>query len=117
MRGCPERAASLSGSKNANHPLSPIIRSPCSRFRSGAGASDRSRSTVSTIIIHRFDLPERNPVMRRRFLLIAAALTACATLGADWSQFRGPGGSGTSDETGLPVVWSDKENLVWRAKL
>jgi outer membrane protein assembly factor BamB len=55
--------------------------------------------------------------MRRRFFLIAVALTAFATLGADWSQFRGPRGSGTSEETGLPVTWSEKENIVWRAKL
>jgi outer membrane protein assembly factor BamB len=55
--------------------------------------------------------------MHRRLFLIAAALAAYTTLGADWSQFRGPGGSGTSAETGLPAVWSEKENIVWRAKL
>src|SRR5262245_59307337 len=60
---------------------------------------------------------ERNLPMRRRFFLIGVALTASAMLGADWSQFRGPGGSGTSEETGLPVTWSEKENLVWRVKL
>src|ERR1019366_5643823 len=55
--------------------------------------------------------------MHRRFFQIAVALTAFTTLGADWRQFRGPGGSGTSEETGLPVTWSEKENIVWRAKL
>jgi outer membrane protein assembly factor BamB len=55
--------------------------------------------------------------MHRRFFQIAVALTAFTTLGADWGQFRGPGGSGTSEGTGLPVTWSEKENIVWRAKL
>jgi outer membrane protein assembly factor BamB len=55
--------------------------------------------------------------MRRRLLLVPAALAALAAVGADWLQFRGPGGSGTSDETGLPTTWSSKENIVWRTKL
>ncbi len=55
--------------------------------------------------------------MQCRFFQIAVALGAVCALGADWAQFRGPRGSGTSDETGLPVTWSEKENLVWRAKL
>ena len=55
--------------------------------------------------------------MRRGFCLLAVALTASTTLGADWSQFRGPRGSGTSEETGVPVAWSEKDNIVWRAKL
>jgi outer membrane protein assembly factor BamB len=48
---------------------------------------------------------------------MAAAWTATSALGADWNQFRGPRGSGTSEETGLPVTWSDKEKVVWRAQL
>src|SRR5262249_29549816 len=55
--------------------------------------------------------------MRQRLLLVPAALAALATVGADWLQFRGPGGSGTSDETGLPTTWSAKDNIVWRTKL
>jgi outer membrane protein assembly factor BamB len=60
---------------------------------------------------------QRNLLMRRRLFLLAVALTAATSLGADWRQFRGLHGSGTSEETGLPVTWSEKENLVWRAKL
>jgi outer membrane protein assembly factor BamB len=55
--------------------------------------------------------------MRRRLLLVPAALAALLAVGADWPQFRGPGGSGTSAETGLPTTWSSKENIVWRTKL
>ncbi len=36
---------------------------------------------------------------------------------ADWTQFRGPDGSGVSAETDLPVQWSDTENLAWRTEL
>lgn len=37
--------------------------------------------------------------------------------GADWTRFRGPNGLATSEETGLPVRWSAKENVVWRTEL
>src|SRR6266542_2801476 len=36
---------------------------------------------------------------------------------ADWSQFRGPGGLGTSPEKGLPIEWSSQKNIVWRTRL
>lgn len=32
----------------------------------------------------------------------------------DWNQFRGPHADGTSKATGLPVTWSEKENIVWK---
>lgn len=48
------------------------------------------------------------------FVLILAALPATA---ADITRFRGPGGSGVGETTGLPVRWSATENVVWRTKL
>lgn len=53
---------------------------------------------------------------------IILSLVALAPLAAgDWTQFRGPGGLGSSPETGLPVKWSyskDKsENIRWVAEL
>lgn len=36
---------------------------------------------------------------------------------ADWTQFRGKGGLGISDETGLPTKWSQSENIVWQSKM
>src|SRR5262249_3279700 len=36
---------------------------------------------------------------------------------ADWPQFRGPGGTGISKETGLPVRWGAKENIRWKVDL
>src|SRR5215469_11094145 len=49
-----------------------------------------------------------------RYLSVIVVVSA---LGADWMQFRGPGGSGTSSETGLPTTWSSTENIVWKTKL
>lgn len=36
---------------------------------------------------------------------------------ADWPEFRGPGGMGVSGAGGLPVSWSDSENLAWKQPL
>src|SRR5262245_969526 len=47
-------------------------------------------------------------------LLFALASSA---MGADWPQFRGPTGQGTSDEKGLPVHWSADHNIAWKVKL
>jgi outer membrane protein assembly factor BamB len=37
--------------------------------------------------------------------------------GGDWPQFRGPGGSGVSEEEGLPVAWGPDRNIIWKAPL
>jgi len=36
---------------------------------------------------------------------------------SNWPGFRGPGSRGASDETGLPMTWSDTENLAWKCSL
>jgi outer membrane protein assembly factor BamB len=49
---------------------------------------------------------------------VSVVLTfAGLALGADWLQFRGPGGQGISDEKGLPVEWSADKNIAWKVKL
>lgn len=35
----------------------------------------------------------------------------------DWLQFRGPNGSGVSNEKGLPTSWSATKNINWKRKL
>ena len=35
----------------------------------------------------------------------------------DWPQFRGPTGQGHSSESGLPVQWSETQNIVWKVPL
>jgi outer membrane protein assembly factor BamB len=35
----------------------------------------------------------------------------------DWWQFRGPGGQGHSAATGLPLTWSETENIAWKTPI
>ena len=34
-----------------------------------------------------------------------------------WNRFRGPNGDGISDDSNIPLTWSDDENLAWKTKL
>src|SRR5947209_6202186 len=54
---------------------------------------------------------------RKSTSVLILVLGLGAALGADWRQFRGPGGMGTSGETGLPVEWSSQKNIVWMTRL
>ena len=36
---------------------------------------------------------------------------------ADWPQFRGPTGQGHSSETGLPLAWSESQNVAWKVRI
>jgi outer membrane protein assembly factor BamB len=38
----------------------------------------------------------------------------CVASGEEWPQFRGPGGSGSSNEAKLPAEWSAEKNLAWK---
>lgn len=48
---------------------------------------------------------------------LTVSLTAAAAFAGEWSEFRGPGGLGSSDETGLPATWSETENVVWKTEM
>ncbi len=48
--------------------------------------------------------------------LLAAALPAFANA-ADWPQFRGPLGQGHSSSKGVPVTWSETENITWKTPI
>ncbi len=39
---------------------------------------------------------------------------ATAVASADWPRFRGPTGMGESDAKGLPLEWSQSENILWK---
>lgn len=49
--------------------------------------------------------------------LALMAFLSTAAFGGDWTQFRGPGGLGISDEKGTPVKWSSTDNIAWKAEL
>ncbi len=45
-------------------------------------------------------------------LLVAMSLSVCA--GDVWPSYRGPADQGHSDAVGLPLEWSESENVVWK---
>ena len=57
--------------------------------------------------------------MRSIWGIIGIVTALFATdVGADhWPNWRGPTASGVSGEQGLPVRWSDSENIAWKAPL
>lgn len=52
-----------------------------------------------------------------RITLSIALLCSSVAPAADWPQFRGPGAAGVSDEKDLPVEFTDKEGVRWKAPL
>jgi hypothetical protein len=52
-----------------------------------------------------------------RLAPVALFVALFALAGANWPQFRGPGSSGVSSETGIPLTWNDTTNVVWRTAL
>ena len=51
------------------------------------------------------------PTTTTAFLL--SVLLGSGLSAADWPQFRGRGGTGVSDEKGLPDTWDSKTNILW----
>ena len=47
-------------------------------------------------------------------LLLALTWSGAVTQADDWPQFRGPSGQGHSAEAGLPIAWSESQNVVWK---
>ncbi|MEI6233443.1 MAG: PQQ-binding-like beta-propeller repeat protein [Planctomycetota bacterium] len=44
-------------------------------------------------------------------------LSQTAFCSDEWPQFRGPGGQNHSEAKGLPVTWSETENIKWKTPL
>lgn len=53
----------------------------------------------------------------RSMLLSWIFCTSIALAGEDWPQFRGPDGQGHSDSVGLPVTWSESQNVAWKTEI
>jgi len=49
--------------------------------------------------------------------LIAALAGCCCSAQSNWPDWRGPTGDGRSDATGLPLTWSETENVVWKTAI
>src|SRR6185295_11523994 len=52
-----------------------------------------------------------------RLALTLSILAAPAALADNWPQWRGPYGTGSTPEKGVPVEWSREQNIAWRAPL
>lgn len=52
-----------------------------------------------------------------RFGVAIALAIAGSASAADWPQWRGPHGTGVSDEKNLPERWSATENVAWKVDL
>ena len=49
--------------------------------------------------------------------LVVACLAAAASPNEAWPQFRGPAGQGHAEVQGLPLRWSETENVSWKTPL
>ncbi|HXI90693.1 MAG TPA: PQQ-binding-like beta-propeller repeat protein [Blastocatellia bacterium] len=49
--------------------------------------------------------------------LFTASLSLSTVAAEDWSQFRGPNGTGVSITTGLPTEFGPEKNVVWKTPL
>ncbi|MCL1919501.1 MAG: PQQ-binding-like beta-propeller repeat protein [Kiritimatiellaeota bacterium] len=56
----------------------------------------------------------------RNWFVTMALVTAATGVSADtsaWREFRGSAHDGTSEATGLPLTWSETENIKWKTAL
>lgn len=50
-------------------------------------------------------------------VVLAAARTGAADGDANWPDWRGPTADGHSNATGLPLMWSETENVAWKTAI
>lgn len=51
------------------------------------------------------------------FIIVALSQPAVAEETGYWPDWRGPNADGHSDATGLPLTWSEEENIVWKVPI
>ncbi|MBN1818346.1 MAG: PQQ-binding-like beta-propeller repeat protein [Sedimentisphaerales bacterium] len=55
--------------------------------------------------------------MKKSTLFAAVIFLSSVGFGANWPHWRGPHYNGSTDETNLPSVWSQTDNIAWKAGL
>ncbi len=56
--------------------------------------------------------------MNRIFVSVALILFfAAPAIAGNWPAWRGPQGTGISDEEGVPTTWSAEKNIAWKAEM
>ena len=53
----------------------------------------------------------------RRVIMGTLLLLPVIALAENWTEFRGPGGQGHVADTGLPLTWSETENITWKTPI
>src|SRR5689334_14749906 len=93
-------------------------------FKLADAVAYSSRCICSRELVHSWRLISatnaQSHSMPRLAICCCVLLSASAAdpIRADnWPQFRGPGGLGVSDQTGVPLKWSSGENIAWQADL
>jgi outer membrane protein assembly factor BamB len=56
-------------------------------------------------------------VKRLLLCLVFSSLAAGVARGENWPGWRGPDRNGVSHETGLPLTWSETQNVTWKVPL
>lgn len=59
----------------------------------------------------------RNPSRPSLLAALAALLAVAPAWAGNWPQWRGPNADGVSEETGLPLKWSNDSGVLWKAAL
>jgi len=85
----------------------------------GSAALREGRDPIGTGGLGRGEPPGQGSPhsMKHTLALIGGVVGACALSAANWPQFRGPTGQGLSTETRVPLTWSAKSNILWRASI
>ncbi len=78
-------------------------------------ASDRRPRLDDPHARPRIDVADGNSTMTVAVKLLAQESSTDAL--PSWSRFRGPNGSGVSDDTSIPDSWSESKHLAWKTKL
>src|SRR6476660_4163034 len=52
-----------------------------------------------------------------RIAAVLAIMASASVIAADWPQWRGPDGTGVSNERGVPIVWHEQRAIVWKCPL
>ena len=56
-----------------------------------------------------------------KFILLAVIMISSVTCPSladnNWPDWRGPNADGTSSAIGLPLIWSETENIVWKTPI
>lgn len=53
----------------------------------------------------------------RLFFATTMAVLSTSLSAAEWPEWRGPGGQGHAQATGLPTSWSETNNVTWKTEL